>query len=35
MRLYQQKGWIDLGELRAIYSLHNEDTNTLVTGSLD
>ena len=31
---YQRNGWMDLSELQAMYSLHNEDINTLVMGGL-
>ena len=31
---YQRNGWMDFSELRAIDSLHNEGTNTLVMGGL-
>ena len=34
IRHYQRNGWMDFIELRAIDSLHNESTNTLVMGSL-
>ena len=34
IRRYQINGWMDFSELRAIDSLHNEGTNTLVMGSL-
>ena len=34
IRHYQRNGWMDFSELRAIDSLHNEGTNTLVMGSL-
>ena len=34
IRRYQKNGWMDFSELRAIDSLHNEGTNTLVMGSL-
>ena len=34
IRCYQRKGWMDFSELRAIDSLHNEGTNTLVMGGL-
>ena len=30
IRRYQRNGWMDFSELRAIDSLHNEGTNTLV-----
>ena len=32
IRRYQRNGWMDLSELRDIYSLHNEGTNTVVMG---
>ena len=31
---YQRNGWMDFSELRAIDSLHNEGTNTLVMGGV-
>ena len=34
IRHYQKNGWMDFSELRAIDSLHNEGTNTLVMGGL-
>ena len=34
IRRYQRNGWMDFSELRAVDSLHNEGTNTLVTGGL-
>ena len=34
IRCYQRNGWMDFSELRAIDSLHNEGTNTLVMGGL-
>ena len=34
IRCYQRNGWMDFSELRGIDSLHNEDTNILVMGSL-
>ena len=34
IRRYQRNGWMDFSELRAIDSLHNEGTNTLVMGGL-
>ena len=34
IRGYQRNGWMDFSELRAIDSLHNEGTNTLVMGAL-
>ena len=34
IRHYQRNGWMDFIELRDIDSLHNEGTNTLVTGGL-
>ena len=30
IKRYQRNGWMDFSELRAIDSLHNEGTNTLV-----
>ena len=35
IRRYQRNGWMDFSELRAIDSLYNEGTNTLVMGGLD
>ena len=34
IRRYQRNGLMDFSELRAIDSLHNEGTNTLVMGGL-
>ena len=34
IRRYQRNGWMDFSELRAIDSLHNEGTNTLVMDGL-
>ena len=34
IRHYQRNGWMDFREVRAIDSLHNEGTNTLVMGGL-
>ena len=34
IRCYQRNGWMDFSELRAIDSLYNEGTNTLVMGGL-
>ena len=34
IRRYQRNGWMDFSELRAIDSLYNEGTNTLVMGGL-
>ena len=34
IRYYQRNGWMDFSELRAIDSLHNEGTNTLIMGGL-
>ena len=34
IRHYQRNGWMDFSEPRAIDSLHNEGTNTLVMGGL-
>ena len=34
IRRYQRNGWMDFSELRAIDSLRNEGTNTLVMGGL-
>ena len=34
IRRYQRNGWMDFSELRAIDSLHNEGTNTLVMSGL-
>ena len=34
IRHYQRNSWMDFSELRAIDSLHNEGTNTLVRGGL-
>ena len=34
IRHYQRNGWMDFSELRAIDSLHNEGTNTLVMDGL-
>ena len=34
IRRYQRNDWMDFSELRAIDSLHNEGTDTLVMGGL-
>ena len=34
IRRYKRNGWMDFSKLRAIDSLHNEGTNTLVMGGL-
>ena len=34
IRRYQRNGWMDFIELRAIDSLHNEGTNSVVMGGL-